>query len=257
MPAKKAVAKKQAPAKAKKTVAKKAPAKKAPTKKAPAKKAPAKKAPAKKAPAKKAPAKKAPAKAAAKKAAPAKGKKGEPDVNKFAEALLEACKVLLTVTVTTMVEDTKAMTVVTTEDFAKHGKSILKLLPEDARLPMMKLVLMYAEEMEHDPLYGAWGEDDDYDEEDLEDAEALEDDVMSLEHFYPFKEFFTQAEAVKFVASAEEGGAFNKAMMASLDSLCDADEEDYNDSDNDSDSDSNVEEFLDEEWGINVPWKDQ
>ena len=134
-----------------------------------AKAAPAKAA-AKAAPVKAAPVK-APAKAAkpAAKAAPAKAKKGgkkTADPKAFVEGLCDICKVLMSVVETTMFEDEARYEVVTTEDFMTYGEGILNLLPEDARMPMMKMALMYQEELDSDPFLFA-PEEGDVDEDDV------------------------------------------------------------------------------------------
>ena len=79
----------------------------------------------------------------------------------------------MTVVETQMEEDPKNGTVVTTENFHCHGKAILDCLPEDARLPMMKIALMYQEELDSDPfLFGDAADLDDYDEDDEDGEEA-------------------------------------------------------------------------------------
>ena len=99
--------------------------------------------------------------AAAKSSSAKRGAKKETDPTAFVEALLEVCKVLMTICQSNVVEDEETMTVTTTEDFKTYGGGILALLPEDARLPMMKLALMYAEELDHDPFLWAGDDDDD------------------------------------------------------------------------------------------------
>ena len=61
--------------------------------------------------------------------------------------LLDVCKVLMTVCETVVEEDAAKGTVTTEENFSTFGGDLLKLLPEDARLPMMKIALMYQEEI--------------------------------------------------------------------------------------------------------------
>ena len=73
-------------------------------------------------------------KGAAKKAAAA----CDPDA--FAAVLLETCKVLMTVVETVMIDDPTELTVTTQENFGTHGQQLLELLPEEARLTMMKMV---------------------------------------------------------------------------------------------------------------------
>ena len=91
---------------------------------------------------------KAAAKPAAKpKAAPKKAKAPSVDVKEFGEVLLEVCKVLMSVCETSQHEDEDQQTISTHEDFSAHGGDILALLPEDARLPMMKLALFWRDEV--------------------------------------------------------------------------------------------------------------
>ena len=89
------------------------------------------------------PAAKAEAKPVAKPAAKAmKGSKATAaDPKAFVSACLEVCKVLMSVCETEEVEDAAALTVTSTTDFKTYGEGILNLLPEEARLPMMKLAL--------------------------------------------------------------------------------------------------------------------
>ena len=182
----------------------------------------------------------APAKKAPPVKAPARGKKAkvEVDIDAFATALLETCRVLMTVCETRMFEDEDSYTIVTEEDFKKHGQGLLDLLPEEARLPMMKIALMYQREMDEDPPIFF---DEDFDDDEEEDAEEAEDDegeedeedeededqIMLPEHFFHFKKYFTEEEAATFVAGAADGGKLTNAVEEALESLCgvDADEE--------------------------------
>merc|ERR1719329_33979 len=63
---------------------------------------------------------------------------------------------------------------------------------------------------------GSDDEDDDDEEDDEEDDDLWSDlpDTMKAAHFFPFKQFFTQAEAAALVKSAEEGGELYDAMDA-------------------------------------------
>ena len=111
------------------------------------------------------------AKPAAKAAKPAtkstkKGKTSAADPKEFVNGLVDICKVLMSVVETTMFEDEARYEVVTTEDFMTYGEGILNLLPEDARMPMMKMALMYQEELDSDPFLFA-PEEGDVDEDDV------------------------------------------------------------------------------------------
>jgi len=211
---------------------------------APAKKAPAAK---KAAPAKKAPAKAA--KAAPAKAAPAKGKggkKGEVDPEEFVEKLLEVCKVLVTVCETVIAEDTKEFTITTEENFSVHGDKLLKLLPEEARLPMMKMAVRYQQAMDSGPPFG-WA----FESEDDDNDDVAEDAIFNAEHFYWFKQWFTVAQAKKFIDGAD------KATDAALDSMFtlpdgfDEDDDDDEEDDEDDDLDDDDEDWMDP----SMPWK--
>merc|ERR1719352_1666811 len=114
---------------------------------------------------------------------------------------------------TVMDEDEENFSIVSGKDFKAHGAPLLMLLPQEARLPMMNIACMYMEELDADPYM--WGDDSDSDDEDEDDEEDDEEDddlwsdlpdTMKAAHFFPFKQFFTQAEAVALVKSAEEGG---------------------------------------------------
>jgi hypothetical protein len=85
---------------------------------------------------------------------------------------------------------------------------------------------MYQEELDQDPFL--WDDDDDDDEEveaeegveadvvfgEVEEDEDEDDDlvagVMRPEHFYHFKTYFTQAEAVKLIEGVKEKGEMTK-----------------------------------------------
>ena len=250
-------------------------------------------------PAKKPPAK-APAKAAAKAAAKApakpaaakppakvakKASKKDIDHAEFAGALVDVCKVLMGVCETTMDEDSKKFTVATVRDFNAHGAGILKLLPEDARVPMMNMASMYMEELENEPFdFGEGFDDDDDDDDDDEDGgmeatlarnaikevdeldeddddeddedDFLDDlpDTIKEGHFLPFKEYFTKDEAKKLISSSVEGGALYKAMDAAYDSwrkameeADDVDEEEDEDGEDDDDLEDDDSELEDED----------
>ena len=211
-----------------------------------------------------------------KKATPAakskKGKKVKCDPVAFAEVLMEVCKVLMTVcdTVTYFAEEELSM--VTIENFSEHGRALLEQLPAEARLPMIRVALIYKQEIEsEDPPFYIDEEDDDLEddpiedeeedeaegEDDDEDDEDDEDETMRPEHFYEFKRFFTEEEAAALVEGAEEGGALAKAVDATLDSLVAADEEEAKEADEDEDEEEEEEEdeddhMLDPE---HVKWK--
>ena len=213
--------------------------------------------PAKKA-AKAPPAKAAPkGKAAAKAAPPAKkGAKKELTPEDFTAKLLEVCKVLMTVCETVVIEDPKELTVTSENNFATHGKALLNLLPEDARLQMMQIAMMYQEELDADPPF-LWDELDEYENDEEgddvgdedEDDEDDDDDFMRPEHFYVFKKFFSQAEAAKFMDKAD--GAMEAALNAMMDGL----DEDGDDADDDEEE---GEEDDDADWtDASVPWKDE
>ena len=209
--------------------------------------APAKKAPAAKAKAKAAPAK-APAKAA--KAAPAKatkGKKEQVDPEEFVEKLLEVCKVLVTVCETVIAEDTKEFTITTEENFSVHGDALLKLLPEEARLPMMKMAVRYQQAMDSGPPFG-WAFESDEDATD----DIAEDAIFNAEHFYWFKQWFTIAQAKKFIDGAD---AATDAALDSMFTLPDGFDED-DDDEEDEEEDDEFDEEDDDDWmDPNMPWK--
>ena len=94
------------------------------------------------APAKGKAAAKAKAEPAAKAKAEPKGKKGAVDPEEFVSKLLEVCKVLMTVCETIVEEDVAKGTVTEESNFSTYGGDLLNMLPEDARLPMMKIALM-------------------------------------------------------------------------------------------------------------------
>merc|ERR1712166_1194948 len=109
---------------------------------------------------------------------------------------------------TVMDEDEENFSIATAKDFKAHGAPLLML---------MNIACMYMEELDTDPYM--WGDADSDDDED-DDEEIDEDggldlpDTMKAAHFFPFKQFFTQAEAAALVASAEEGGELFDAMDA-------------------------------------------
>ena len=259
-------------------VAKKA----APTKKVTIAKPPAKAA---KAPAKAA-AKPAVKPAAAKPVAKTAASKKDIDHGEFACALMDVCKVLMGVAETSMDEDGKKFVVSTARDFSAHGSAVLKMLPEEARVPMMNMACMYMEELENDPFMFGEGFEDDYGEDDEDDEEeggmeatlarnAIKEvdeldedddeddkdddeegglsDTIKEGHFLPFKEYFTKDEAKKLIASSEEGGALNKVMDAAYDSwrkameeADDVDEQEVDDDDADAD-DEDIESDDDDD----------
>ena len=162
--------------------------------KAPAKAKEEKAAPAAKA--SKAAASKAPAKAS--KAAPAKATKAAPaapaakaakatkatkkpaataDPQLFTEALMDCCKVLMGVCETVMDEDEENFSIATAKDFKAHGAPLLRLLPQEARLPLMNIACMYMEELEADPYMWGEGGDSDDDDDDDDDDEELDEEM--------------------------------------------------------------------------------
>jgi hypothetical protein len=195
------------------------------------------------------------------KAAPKKGKGSGPDPEEFVDKLLEVCKVLITVCKATVDEDEKKGTITTTEDFATYGKALLALLPEDARLPMMKMAHVYQEAINELPLdfdeddldEGDSDDEDDEDEDDEdddEDALGLEDDLMLPEHFYQFKQYFTPAMATTFMTKADDAmeSALDKmvGVLEQSDVAAAAAEDDDEEEDDDEDFD-----WTDDR----VPWK--
>ena len=236
----------KAPAKAPAKVQKKSPPKKA----APAPKAAKGKAPAAAAKGK------APAAAAAK-----KGKKSGVEPVEFVEKLLECVKVLTTVNETVTIEDDEEYSVTTIENFSSHGSSILELLPEEARMPMVDCALRYQEEIEADPIYddlyeeddeldeeGAMNGADDDDEEDEEDAREEDAIMIRLLGLYQFKQFFKEAEAKVFMEKADAAmEAAIESMIGSIDE--DDDEEDDEEEEGEEEDD---EEVVDDE---ETPWK--
>jgi len=203
---------------------------------------------------------KAPAKPAAKKASK---KVKEPDTEEFAEALMDVCKVLMILCKTTVTEDADKMTVTKTEDFSAHGHAILALLPEEARLWMMKLALMFQEELDEDPYMDFLDEDED-EEAGGEEEDDGENDVIKPGLFYFFKQYFTSSEASAFIESSKEGGALSIAIEAALESYGDdddSDEEGEEGEEGESEEEEDVEEDVeedddDDEWSANMPWKE-
>ena len=156
-------------------------------------------------------------------------------------------------------------------------------------MAMIKVCLMYQEELERQVDYDSdfdsdFGFEDDYDdfeddeekdsyvvalegveveegEEDEEDEEEDEEgpfdaDPMCAEHFLHFKKYFTQAEGAAFIAGCEEGGAVANAIEAAADSMAEACEDDDDEDDYglyDSDEDDDEEDDDDED----IPWKDE
>ena len=213
--------------------------------------APAKKA--KAAPAKKAPAAKGKAPAAKKAKAPPKPTGLQVE---FTEKLLEVCKILMTVCETVIVEDPNELTVTTENNYKIHGEALLQLLPEAARMQMMKIAEAYQQELEADPPFDLFDDDD--------DGAALvgtsgsaagvdddDDDFMIAEHFFHFKQFFTEKEAAAFVKKVDK--AIDEAMK-SLMTDCEAEE----DEEEEDDDDFMDELSDDDDWtDANVPWKGQ
>merc|ERR1719409_1593566 len=195
-----------------------------------------------------------------------------------------------------MDEDEENFSIVSGKDFKAHGAPLLMLLPQEARLPMMNIACMYMEELDADPYM--WGDDSDSDDDDEDDeeidegdeemqedeqahmaslaAEAIkwteeadgsddEDlwsdlpDTMKAAHFFPFKQFFTQAEAAALVKSAEEGGELYDAMDAAYASWRKAmeveDDAIGEEGDEEDDSDDEVDSEDDFAWAEQVPWK--
>jgi hypothetical protein len=191
---------------------------------------------------------------------------------------MEVCKVLMTVcdTVTYFAEEELSM--VTIENFSEHGRALLEQLPAEARLPMIRVALIYKHEIEsEDPPFYIDEEDDDLEDdpiaeedeaegegegegEDDDDDDDEEDETMRPEHFFEFKRFFTEEEAAALVEGAEEGGALAKAVDATLDSLVAADEEEAKaeeddeeeDEDEEDDEEDDDDHMLDPEY---VKWK--
>jgi len=265
----------------KKTIAKKSPAKQVSTKKTPVKKkSPTKKATAKKAPAKKPTlAKKSPAKKPSAKRSPAKKasdkktskKKTTVDQFEFAEILSRVCRVLILCSKTTMNDDSSITFCLTEKEDFTAAAQVLKLLPEACRTPLMEMAKQYqeriAELFDEDDEFPLGHEDEDEDESDDDDeaertaavlkeyAEELEEDddydsplgneFMEVEHFLPFKQLFTVAEAASLIGSYQEGGKLDKAMQAAIESI-DA-EDDSSDEDEDFDDDEDLEEDEDDD----------
>jgi len=219
------------------------------------------------------------AKPAAKAAKPAtkstkKGKTSAADPKEFVNGLVDICKVLMSVCESTMLEDEEKLIVTTTEDFNTYGAGILKLLPEEARMPMMKMSLMYQEELDHDPFLFT-GEDDyededgpaaiegEGDEEEADDDDDDDDDVemehvMRPEHFYHFKTYFTEAEAAALIEGVKEGGSFSLAFEAAVaQMLADDDDDDDDGEEEEEEEDEDEDEDDDDlEWDEDVPWKE-
>ena len=200
---------------------------------APAKKAPAKGKGKAAAPAAPAPAKKAPAK---------KGAKAEVDPEIFIEKLLDVCKVLMTVCETVVADDEEDYSITTIENYLEHGKDLLDLLPEEARVPMMKMASRYQEAIDTSPPIGMgslmYGEesDEEHDEDDEEDDIFAE--VFNAEHFYFFKKFFTPAEAKAFIEAADDA---SEAALTSMFEEDDDEEEEEDEEDDELDDDDEVD----------------
>jgi len=202
------------------------------------------------APAKKAAAKKEPA--AAKKAPAKKGAKVDVDAELFVEKLLDACKVLMTVCEVVVAEDDDDYFIQTVESFAEHGKELLELLPKDARLPMMKMASRYQEAIDSGPPFGMdeliEGEGEDGDDDD--DDEEMFGDIFNAEHFYFFKQFFTPAEAKKFMDGADDA---SEAALTSAFADEEEEEEEGEEEEEDDDDDEDDDEF---DWmDPDTPWK--
>ena len=110
---------------------------------------------------------------AAPKAAAKKGKSKGPDQEEFAHKLLEVCKVLIATVTIVVDEDADSGTITTEEDYMTYGNDLLQLLPEEARLPMMKMAHLYREEVEDELDTLDWIELSDSDDEEDEDEEDL------------------------------------------------------------------------------------
>jgi len=201
------------------------------------------------APAKKAAAKKEPA--AAKKAPAKKGAKVDVDAELFVEKLLDACKVLMTVCEVVVAEDDDDYFIQTVESFAEHGKELLELLPKDARLPMMKMASRYQEAIDSGPPFGMdeliEGEGEDGDDDD--DDEEMFGDIFNAEHFYFFKQFFTPAEAKKFMDGADD--ASEAALTSAFADEEEEEEGEEEEEDDDDDEDDDEFDWMDPD----TPWK--
>jgi len=209
-----------------------------------------------------------PAKKEAKAGPAKKAKVKKVDPKAFAEVLLSICKVLMTVCESDEYEGSDGFSIVTVETFKEHGEALIQLLPEEARMPMMKCALIYREEIDEDPPIFV-DEDDEPGSEESEDGEDGQDeddgagedddeDIMQPEHFYHFKRFFTEKEAADLVAGAEEDGAVAKAIEAALDSMAnpEVELEEGDDDEDDDEDDEEGDEENDEDWtDINTPWK--
>jgi hypothetical protein len=76
-------------------------------------------------------------------------------------------------TQTVMDEDEENFSIATAKDFSAHGAPLLRLLPQESRLPLMNIACMYMEELDTDPYM--WG-DADSDSDDEDDEEIDEGD---------------------------------------------------------------------------------
>ena len=187
---------------------------------------------------------------------------------------------------TTVAEDEDEFTVLTRDDFGAHGTALLNLLPEEARMPMVKICLMYQEEMEdmdraavdydfldyemsddeEEEADGAGPEakllttggsesEEESDDDDDDDDEDDEDDIMDADHFLHFKQFFTQAEAAKLVGGFGEDGALCLAVEAAMESVSHDWESDEDDSEGEDFDESDDEDDLIDADDEEIAWK--
>ena len=201
---------------------------------------------------------------AAPKAAAKKGKSKGPDQEEFAHKLLEVCKVLIATVTIVVDEDADSGTITTEEDYMTYGNDLLQLLPEDARLPMMKMAHLYREEVEDELDTLDWIELSDSDDEEDEDEEDLpppeddideeddesdfDDDFMLPEHFYHFKQYFTPEAAATFMKKVD------KATEEAISNMC----EDLEDAEAEAEAVQAVDDEEEQEYDItdvDVPWK--
>ena len=84
---------------------------------------------------------------------------------------------------------------------------------------------------------------------------------MEPEHFYQYKEYFTQEEAAKLIKDIKEGGAMDKAIVKAMKEALAVDEDDdaedeEEDGEGSAECESEGEEEADEDgWGKPIPWK--
>jgi hypothetical protein len=173
-----------------------------------------------------------------------------------ASQLLEMCKILMTVCETIIVEDPNELTVTTENNYKIHGEALLKLLPEPARLQMMKITEAYQQELEADPPFDLYNDDDDGAAlvgtsgsagVDDDDDDNDDDDFMLAEHFYHFKQYFTEKEAATFVKKVDK--AIEGAMKSLLEDGADDDDDDEEEDDDD------LEDEDDWKTDASVLWK--